>query len=562
MKNNKNLFLTAVALIGIIIIGAVIYSAITKAEEDTPPSLSLAPGSTFKGMFTDPAKYWQYEEGDTCTHDVSLTSSTLKQGQHIYYSTEDLTFQDILDRINCVPFNRIRILYPDPETNIFHSFPEAYYQNTTTVSDPSSVTIKAFNGFVIESSKETLIGGINAENEPVDVAPLLASNPNAVSDIYGWLVDIEGGWVLIPRAIDSDDTTADEYERIGEFLLALAFITDGRLEKAFIQMQGGDYNFELAWEMDEVAGPQNYIDPEISENDVNYMVWVKLAEAEVVTVEDSCGGASAEYPYYACITDGSDPAQVIQNGNDACAGISETCYGVQVSCHNIEGQPSEPDWSDSSATCESTHFKSDCAYRAVCSSLELAPVGVIEGTILLPEEELPKENFCSSSDEDANYKCVSTTGNETCSNIGRTCIKVGTKDQNNQSSEYEYSFSGGGCDRTVDSIYESFVKGYDWSIRAFCAPCGFADDTHACITGPTYNAQSDGITTGDAACQYMGLQCVSLEYFAPNTGLPGGVYNWYDLEGMACHDQIPDDPQTYIPYANQHVVYSVRAECQ
>ncbi len=491
MKNSKktqrNWIITSIVIISVLIVSFIVYSIKTDdVDSDTPPTLSLE-GTTYKGIMTDLGGYLQYEAGDTCEHDVSL--SHILKGESktaLYYATEDLSIQDIVDRINCVPYNKILIAYWDPAEKIMYTYPEGPYLDTVLITD-LNFTIPALHSFIIISKEETLIEGINNENEPVE-HEIQQSGDNIfdVGSLYGFVNDITSGWVLIPGISN------------GGYLIEYLNESDlvDRVEKIYAQT--GEYDFAP------VTKDNGDFD-NISFNNGYYMIWMKIAEApmiigpiivepiiveQIATLTGDCGGADAthvcmtddgsehnnylpddptegrgmieftsgdeacssvlgtscidieancedfinstgltstgyaggwdndftvesavdmsnvgcsdifdvpSYPAclwravcepiivepaipagecggagetHACVTDGSDSAVLIQTGDDACWDIQQYCAGLEVSCHNIEGEPPEPDWNNSSATCTDTSFSTICVYRAACYTMQ------------------------------------------------------------------------------------------------------------------------------------------------------------------------------------------------
>jgi hypothetical protein len=99
-------------------------------------------------------------------------------------------------------------------------------------------------------------------------------------------------------------------------------------------------------------------------------LWRAVCEPTIVEPAipvGDCGGADATH---ACVTDESNPAVLIQTGDDACWDIQQYCAGLEVSCHNDPAQPSEPNWSGSSVDCGSQSFDTNCTYRAVCYTIQ------------------------------------------------------------------------------------------------------------------------------------------------------------------------------------------------
>ena len=575
---NKKWLITYVVVALILVTGVSLFLAQGQQDKSEFPELSLAPGSTFKGMFTDPAKYWQYEEGDTCTHDASLTSNTLKQGQHIYYAKEDLTFQDVLDRINCVPFNRIRILYPDPETKTFYSFPESYYQNTTTVSDPSAVTIKAFHGFIIESSKETLIGGILDENDPI-ASGLINESPT----LSYFIEDIESGWVLLPGRDD-----------LVEFSFMLNALSD-RIEKVFTQV-AGDYAFV------EIPKVNNEFD--VNFNEGFYFVWMKILEevvTEEVVVEDLC---DEETDVYQCITTGQFPVQFVESGADACASIGKVCAAVQQQYEGGEWQPYNDDICDQgyalstdtlrwravcaeeselddpeilcdpsdlnyacitetnrtgadactaiNRTCNDDgieynsfgtpetwvsqpftdcsvdydNLASDSIWRAACN-IQIAPLFIEVEIVLPPEVESPCDSVPAGYDciIDENGLPLFTTGEELCQDLStdKHCIAFKSYDTNTETwSEDEMDDA---CSTLGPWILGNVYDPYAVLCTDQLINCGGNDATHSCMTDNSFNQSFRW--TGDEACSYIGKTCTSVEeYYVPNQSWVLNISNY------------------------------------
>ncbi len=638
MKNklqNKKWIIAYVGVALILAVGVIVYLSQGEVDEDSFPALSYEAGSTFKGYFADPGGYWQYETGDNCEHSTSLTETTLSSGLNYYYVTEDLTVQEIVDRIDCEPQNRMRILYKDPISQVFYSWPKKAHNETEELADPTSLTIKANTVFMIDSKDSTKMGEIYNVNTPLPPAPVMSPpvNPFNTGGPYEFVNDMTSGWVGIVGTTDgtqfSDDLNTSDIA--------------GRVEKVFSKNGAGADDFQDVTITSGAVADVDFSDGE-------YMVWLKLGVElpEILIDLSTCRG---DDPTHKCITDSNYPSTFIQTGEDACG--TDACIGVEVSVHNVEGQDPTPSWGGSMSSCTETTFSSsrvfravcgeqtidlstcggedathscltdgnnpavffqtgdeacaictgieasnhnidgeavgwistgescsdqgqdfeykdiaytkNWAFRAVCSSFQLAPIEV-EG-YMLPEADV---NFCSATYEDDDSKCVESTGNDACSSIGRTCLFVGVRDENYPNNDHVNHFMGGGCDRPIGDYFDSLVSEIDWSIMAECSPCGFADSTHACVTSDqdilTNNAgywSKQAYLKGDLACEAMGLSCNQLQV-STNHGT-----TWSDGLGVEvgsgsieCDDFVSDARGMAVINGAAHFSYIIRAECQ
>jgi len=478
MKNSKktqrNWIIASIVVISVLIASFIIYSIKTDdVDSDTPPTLSLE-GTAYKGLMTDLGGYMQYESGDTCEHDVSLGSHILKAGTGLYYATENLSIQDVVDRINCVPFNKILIAYWDPVGKIMYTYPEGPYIETELITD-LNFTIPALHSFTIISKKETLIGGINNENEAVQY-DLSQSTDNIfdAGSLYGFVNDVTSGWILIPGISN------------GGYLIEYLNESDlvDRVEK--IYSQTGEYDFAPVVK-------NNGVFDGISFNEGYYMVWMKLLE-EPEAPED-CGGEDSTH---ICMTDGSNPAVFLQTGDEAC----ENCVGIEASCHNING--GAPDWISTGESCsdQGQDFQhagivdtTNCAFRAECGFVMLVEPMPIEYIPVAPEEPEPEnepENECGGAD--ASHVCVTGamdiqtshgmmsenifyTGEQACQTINKTCVTIETSsDENGPWTSLVANDFTPCTDRLPDAVYDGTIQGYiinesahyPYLIRAVC----------------------------------------------------------------------------------------------
>jgi len=481
----------------------------------------------------------------------------LSAGQNYYYATEDLTVQEIVDRINCVPQNRIRIMYLQPMSQVFYSWPQAVHNETVTLDDPNNLTVFANTTFIIQSKDETVMGEIYSVNEPMLYDSASTDNPFDPWSNYG-IINYMGdeGWVSIAGI--SNGSYLTEYLNESDLI--------DRVEKIYSKNGSGINDFQEVEITNNVASNIDFSDEE-------YMLWMKLAEEQPEVLVPDCGGEDATH---ACITDGSNPAVFFQTGDEACV----NCTGIEASNHNIDGVAA--DWISTGESCSALgqNFQhsgvvdtTNYAFRAICGNLEfnleLAPIEVeYYGTLLETNE-----NFCTSSDETSLLKCVTTTGNETCSDLGKICSEIGIKNVNNPNAEYTYELVGGGCNLSIEEIYQYLDNnspGFDWSINAICDSCSYGDRTHICMTTNKDKASTYGLMaaivgyndSGDSACGHIGSICSKLQTSSDgNTWIDG-----LDKEGggiVQCSDYSYEAQQVYEDSLYGYIFpYLIRAECQ
>jgi hypothetical protein len=531
---NKKWLITYVGVALVLAVGVMTYLSQGETDEDSFPVLSYESGSTFKGYFADPGNYWQYETGDNCEHPTELDQTTLSSGLNYYYVTEDLTVQEIVDRINCVPQNRIRILYKDPKTQTFYSWPKKAHNETEELTDPTSLTIKANTAFMIDSKDQTHMGEIYNVNVPLPPAPVLspAINPFNTGGPYEFVNDMTSGWVGIVGTIEgtqfSDDlNTSDVADRVEQ-----VFSKNGVSANAFQ---------DVAFTSGGAVGDIDFSAEE-------YMVWLKLgAEPELpiivigdppVELVDVCeNGLSG-----VCMTKVVNSeikikdAQTQGYGTAACMEVVETgCINVEEWCPDANnefiGGWGAPQSNTSAGFC-SYYFDPteewDCLYRANCEMPQLnTAYDVIYYVPLFLDP-----NIIDMTDQDpsglGNAIEGMTTGNVACSNIGKECSKIetnydavdGTSNGWVDSSQYVSCLSDMSVSADSDSEKEG-LQVYGW-FRAKCGddlgadPCDSTPNGYTCITDPSGLPLFE---TGEELCQSLSpdKHCLGLSSYDTTT---------------------------------------------
>ncbi|MDX9971058.1 MAG: fibronectin type III domain-containing protein [Candidatus Gracilibacteria bacterium] len=183
MKNHFKLKTYGVG--AIIILGLVTVLSTVFFTEDTPPTLELDGTKAFIGTGT----YLTFKNSDFDRFEGITTTYTSPAGVHAFYSDEDLTVEEIMERIK--PDRNLKIMFAryEPEIKKFQVYPKGDYIKTDILSDDeiSEITVKANHGFF-------LIGSI--EFEVVDLKPF-TQEPSG--NILGFpdLNDLQEGWNLI-----------------------------------------------------------------------------------------------------------------------------------------------------------------------------------------------------------------------------------------------------------------------------------------------------------------------------------------------------------------------------
>ncbi len=484
--NRKKMLISAIILVAVLGGAFLVYSTMTRVDkDDLPPQLSFG-GSTFKGMFTDPGGYKQYEADDTCTPDSGLAETTLSSGEHYYYVREDLTVKQIVDRIKCEPFNKIRIMYKDPKTQTFYSWPEAVHNETTTLGDTNDLTILANTTFIIKSKDATKMGEIYSIKEPlpyvIEEEPVLdlsflapPQNPFNKGDVYGSVNDIydadntvASGWIGLVGT--SDGTQLTDY-------LNTSRIAD-RVEKVFYKT-GADMNSFT--EAPIVSGAVQDADFSAGE----YMVWLKLGEEKAVLATNGVIGANGM-----TLADGDDTDDADDAADDAvekinhCTASDEDKYHVCLTTLGYD--------CDSGDTCafievkEKDGVKYETKYNSCTPTVETVYDDFSES--YFNGNALNIRAYCAPCSFGAGdkYACVTgasvtvpnsglksvmafNTGGDACASMERKCLAIESKGTNNTA----WGDIGVSCDTEFpDYPQVTFWNGIYVSLDDVRAECG------------------------------------------------------------------------------------------
>lgn len=262
--NKKNL-LFALLLAAILIAGALFYFFWNKSAPqtpETPPSISISTGNLKGQLAEDPVcqipGMHQFTDSQAVSYNpVSYGFEAvggsnwhiLEPGIHIYHSDENLTVQQIINRIVPAANNKILLAYyPSGDENTGKKF--AVYpglEGQTAVNN--EYLIPANQGFIIFSCKEAKIWKVNNEKTPAtQLSPLLSGKTI--------------GWVLIPTINGADLKTSLAAHQ-------------SKITSIWMQ-KGSGFVFPESRTLDNVSPDSTY-----------RMMWLKFGQPTVIPPSDS-----------------------------------------------------------------------------------------------------------------------------------------------------------------------------------------------------------------------------------------------------------------------------------
>lgn len=313
-KSNSNLKIKIIVsfLVIVLLSGAYYFLLLKNKEtnEDSPPGLELGSGG-FQGSIEDGKGFLQYTSQDVTAYQVpDYPPNELKKGLHVYYSTTNISVSELIKRIKAVEHNKILILFFSPEekdglSKGMYAYPKGPYTNTKLITAPDSFIIPAYRGFLMISTKDTNIYGIENEKKPMgdDAASSIA--------IYSILNGINSGWILIPSMSDmvvfNDIFNANEAIKL-------------RIDKMFIQEEG-------SYEFAKIEPSPNGKFEKVNFDDGYYMIWIKLKLPVTVQNEGDTKTVLSGGDNYTITVSKADPdaekCTFDINGTDATLGIDE-----------------------------------------------------------------------------------------------------------------------------------------------------------------------------------------------------------------------------------------------
>lgn len=195
--------LTAIAILLVLAVGG-IFLYQNKNAENRPPLLSMD-SSSFEGSMTNLKGFYEYTAEDVTDAKIaeftalSGASTALSKGIHFYYSTSEISIENVIKNIKPVLRNQILIVFYDTGVSKFKVYPQGPFSGMTAISNTaiSATKIPKYHSFIIISKKQSEIKNIKSEKQAM-------TDNSASGDIYGFN-SVTEGWVLVPAPSNIND---------------------------------------------------------------------------------------------------------------------------------------------------------------------------------------------------------------------------------------------------------------------------------------------------------------------------------------------------------------------